>query len=409
MSPMLRSSMPVVGIFACAVALRAGPAGALDSACLNGSERKVCVQLVSQPETSVQASKLDGQGETYVQYAAVLTNVALPTSSRRLDVSFTLSPAVDIVSFSSTGSAQCTVSGATATCRYDKLAANQDETITLITTAPEYAGTATAATLVNTGTFGFNGRTSTVSSSLAVTTNGGNTFVPKGKSATLVTHPENPDPSQQTTPDEPLFAKWIIPARSENLQAFLAINAATDEDLTLSCSGGLFFSGNSDGGPYVCRDIGAPFDAGRGTRWVTAALSEPELSFADNPLQFIVIWDDSIVSDAQLPPNPVAPTGLPAFAMLYHAQEPASHEHGGTHPIRAFAETCDTAVPPCLSGVQQYGTKDWTATLRLAVLYDESEADPLMPPALLDQLSALMNELVRLANAEILDRPVIIK
>jgi len=403
-------NMPITGALAALAALWAAPGLALThSACLNDQTdgRKVCVELTSQPDTKVQASKLDGVNDTYVKYTAALSNVGLPTSSRVLDVAFTLSPAVTITEFTSSGGV-CSVSGATLSCRYDKLASSQNETITMVTTTPEYAGPSTSPTLTNTGVFGFNGRTATVSKTLAVSTSGGGTWVPKNKQVEIVTHPENPDPSQQVTAEKPLFAKMIIPAGDTEFEAYLAINDNTDEDLALSCTGGLFFMANSDGGPYVCRDIGAPFDSGVGTRWIEAAIGDPNISFTGEPLKILVMWDQTIVQAAQLPPTLVAPTGTPPFAIFYHAQEPVPHDHGGTHPIRAFAETCDAGSPPCLSDVQRYGTSDWTATLNLTQIYDESEADPTVPPALLETLSSLMDMLMGVAHG-IFDKGIIIK
>lgn len=382
------------------------PATAQQSACLNDSIDKVCLQLTAQPDAVVQASRLDGQTDTYAAYTARVTGITNPTSSRWVQTEFTLTPAVDIVSFSTTAGT-CSASGAVLTCQFDKRLSSPEETVMLTAKAPLYSGSSTPSTLTNTVLLGWNGRTSTVSKSLSVSTAGGYTWVPPNTTVTLVTAPETANPADQTSSAHPLFAKMVIPGRSTGFVAYLALNPAADENFALSCSAGLFYTGNSDGGPYACRDIGAPYDAGVGNRWVQAAIdSSVNASFTDAPIQVSMIWDTSVMSVAQLDPTAAAPTGTPPFAVFYHAQEPQGAVM--SNPIRAFAKTCDASLPPCLGSVQKHANGDWTATLRLSQLYDDSVADPLLPGALLGGLQNLLNGLLGTASADLLP-PVIMK
>lgn len=376
------------------------PASAQQSACLNDSIDKVCAQLTAQPDSVVQASRLDGQTDTYVAYTARVTGITNPTSSRNVSAVFTLTPAVDIVSFTSTAGT-CTVSGAVLSCEFDKHISSGSEVIEFTAKAPEYAGAATPSTLVNTGVFGWNGRTNSVSMAMSVSTAGGYSWVPPNTTVSLVTGPENSDPTSQTTPANPVWGKMTIPGRSTGFLAYFALNNSTDENLAMSCSGGLFFSGNSDGGPYVCRDIGSPYDSGVGTRWVQASIDDSvEGTFGSSPVQVTMIWDTSVVPVAQIAEP------APPFAVFYHAQEPQGAP--ATHPIRAFAKTCASNQPPCLSGIQRYSSDDWTATLSLSDFYNSAAANPSLPVNVLGAITRLIDGLLGVANAT-LPPPVIMK
>lgn len=377
------------------------PSAAQQSACLNDSADKVCMQLTAQPDSVVQASKLDGQTDTYVSYTARVTGITNPTSSRRVAVTFTLSSAVAISSFVHPATGSCSISGASLTCQFDKHVSVGTETISFLAKAPTYAGAATPSVLTNTAVFGWGGRTNTVSKSLTVSQAGGYTWVPPNTTVSLVTAPENTDPASQTTAANPVWAKMTIPGRSTGFLAYLALNNNTDEDLAMSCSGGLFFSGNSDGGPYVCRDIGAPYDAGVGARWVASSIDDSvEGTFGATPVQMTMIWDESVVPAAQLTQP------APPFAIFYHAQEAQGAPM--THPIRAFSKPCGLNAPPCVSGVQKYSTGDWTATLELSDFYNTDAAGPALLTVALNSINAVLNEILGTADAG-LAPPIITK
>lgn len=394
----------LAALIASGMLLASLPAAAQQGSCLNDSLDKVCAQLTAQPDSVVQASRLDGQSDTFVHYTAKITGITNPTSSRRVSAVFTLTPAVDIVDFTAS-SGSCSSSGGTLSCEFDKHVSSGDEVIKFTAKAPLYAGASTPSTLVNTGVFGWNGRTGTVSKALSVSTTGGYTWVPPNTTVTLVTGPEASDPAEQTTAANPRWAKMLIPGRSVGFLAYLALNNSTDEDLALSCLGGMFHSGNSDGGPYYCRDIGFPHDAGVGTRWVEASVDDTvDGSFTDAPVQLTLLWDDSVVSPLQLPPSAAGQTGFLPFAVFYHAQEPQGAP--ASHPIRAFAGQC--GGPPCLTGVQEFANGDWTATLNLSQVYDNAAADALSPANVLNLLSGLMDSWLGEARA-VLPPPVITK
>lgn len=396
-----------LGVISAAMAaglLVAMPAMAQQGACINdnnGNYGKVCAEISALPSDVVQASKLDGVRETFVSYTARITNISNPTSSRKLEATFTLSPAVDIVAMSSSAGA-CSTSGATVSCSYDKLAVAINDDIEFTAKAPEFAGTSTPSTLIATGVFGWKGRTETVSKTLAVSTSGGYTWVPPNTEVALVTSPENPNPSQQTDANNPLWAKMVLPGRSTGYLASLSLNLHADEDFTQSCSAGLFYSGNSDGGPYICRDIGFPYDAGVGTRWIQVEIDDSvDGTFTDDPVEVTLIWDESIISPAQFEED------APDVAMFYHAQEAQGSNE--THPIRAFAQDCGSAAPPCLTNVLFYGTNDLTATLNLSEVHNGgAEADPTVPPSVTDLLAGLQDYLFGVAWGE-LQPPVIMR
>jgi hypothetical protein len=377
------------------------------AACLNQDGRKACVTLSAQPEDVVQASRLDGVHDTFVRYTATLTNVSLPTSSRNLELTLSLSPAVEIVEFDGTSHGVCSVSGATATCTYDKLDSASPLHVTMTAKAPAYAGAATPATLVNTATIGWNGRGTSTSDTVAVSTAGGYTWVPANTAVVLTTHPRAADPSQQTTPEDPVYAEMAIPARSVGFLAYFALTGNADEDFSASCTAGVFISGNSDGGPYACRDLGAPVDPGNPRRWVEAYIDESvDGSFTDSPVKVTLIWDDSVVPPTQVAPTALAPNGTPPVAIFYRAPQIGAEDH----PIRAYARPCAANPLPCTSGVQNFATGDWSATLETSIIDNGGEAaDPLLPGGLLSGLGSVLDFLVAVAHGQVLKPPSIMR
>lgn len=334
--------------------LWSGP-GLAASGCLAGAAtNKLCLSLDSIPADTVQPSGLAGT-DTFVKYTAVLSNTALATS-RFVDVTFALSPASGFVSFEAEAGMSCTRSGSTVSCFVDKIDRIDPLSLTLIAEAPQYPTTATQ--LVNTAVFGYQGNTATISESVAVSETSGTSYVPKDTQVTIVTEPETADPADQVTADNPLWGKVTLPAQPRDYYA--RISVINDGPQASNCVGGLFLS-VTDGGPYVCRNEQAP------ARWVqfdvgsTPGLEDPVAFGADDPMQFTLMWDTSIVPATQLPPTPALPTGTPPFAVFYAQNETPTP---AVVVARAFADTCSATepVPPCLTGVQRFDNGDWLAS-----------------------------------------------
>lgn len=314
--------------------------------CLLNNDDKLCASF----DAVVPADQVQPGGEggtpTFIQYALTLSNVG-QTSTRFVTFALATSPDANFVEFTSSKPG-CTVSGADVSCQFDKL--NAGNTITLralvqvpTLTSPDQADYA----LINTATFGWNGNTQTASYANTVSVYGAASYVPSGQQVTLVTGPEQSDRALQTDADTPLWAKLTVPA--EDHGGLYMTLAVVDDGPSFDCGTGIYTQTEGDIGFYVCRDTDHP------QRWVRST-SEPHWQFAaDNPLQWDIVWDTSIVPLLQLPPTPLAPTGTPPFAVFHRGGE----VDAGTS---AYARTCDTNAPPCLVAVEQYGSADWGAT-----------------------------------------------
>jgi hypothetical protein len=326
--------------------LWAAPAVAQE-ACLLNMDKKICAQFNTVlPEGPVQPSDQGGT-PTYVYYTLTLTNFS-KTTTRFVSLELSLSPQSEFASINSPGG-MCTVTMAGASCLFDKLEASQSVLIQAIGTVPVIQSPSQPDyDLVSTASFGWMGNQASTSASTTVSVFGGSSYVPVGMEVTLVTGPENSDPSLQTGPDQPLWAKLTIPAYDESFTA--KIEVVGDGPL-FECPMGIFVGTHPDDvGVYVCRDPEAP------RRWVRVEFSENWVFPENDPLRFDVIWDASIVPALQLPPTPLTPTGTPPFAVFFRGGEDDAE-------TRAFAKTCDSNAPPCLVSVEQLGSGDWAAVL----------------------------------------------
>jgi hypothetical protein len=317
--------------------LWAGP-GAAETGCLLNDGSKVCLDLNSDPADNVQPSEQGGT-PTYVKFIAELRNVT-SKSTRFVTVNLALNPGtLETVAFTADPALNCTRTGATATCSADKVSAGEPMKVTWTVEAPTQEGVMGA-----TGDFGWNGRTTSVSTGLAVAGDSGRTHVPANTEGTTVTTAE--PSADQVTADAPLYAAITLPSKPYDYSAKVTV---ITNGPAQSCTGGLFLSA-TDGGPYVCRtDIP--------TRWIEVDIDLPAGHEAD-PFQygFSMQWDASIISELQLPPTPVAPTGTPPFAVFY------SENSALPPPMRAFSADCATNAPPCLTGVQVLANGDWEAS-----------------------------------------------
>jgi hypothetical protein len=360
----------------CAV-LWSGPSLAT-SACLKGdATNKLCLDVSSIPGDSVQPSQLAGT-PTYVKYTAVLSNTSLATS-RYVQMSFDLTPASGFVSFEAEDGITCSLSGSNVSCLVDKITRIDPLSLTLVAEAPRVPTTATA--MVNTAVFGFQGNTTTLNHTLAVSSTSGKSYVPAGEEVTIVTEPETADPAEQVTAEKPLWGKVTLPPQPRDYYA--RVSVIDNGPAMANCVAGVSASA-TDGGPYVCRSNPrqwVEFDVGE-----TAGAEEPVLFAADNPMQFTMMWDTSIVPSTQLPPSPIAPTGTPAFAVFY--AQPERTPPPATVDARAFSDLCDATapVPPCLTGVNRFDNGDWRAS-GLKVTDQSDLQSPLAPlVAVLDLL-----------------------
>jgi hypothetical protein len=333
--------------------LWSGPSLAVSGCLAGGATNKLCLSLTSIPGDSVQPSQLAGT-PTYVKYTATLSNTELATS-RFVGVTFDLSPVSGFVSFTAEGGTTCSMSGSQVSCFVDKLDRFDPQTITLVAEAPLY--TTQATQLVNTAVFGFQGNTATVSKSVAVSSTSGSSFVPAGEEVTIVSEKETENPADQVTAENPLFAKATLPPQP--VDTYAKISIITNGPLNSNCETGVFLT-PWDGGPYLCRATGhrwAEFDVG-----VTEGAQLPAPYGATNPMQFTMIWDSSVISPDQQPPNEVFTTGVPSFAVFY--AQPERTPYPDSVAARAFADLCSTLnpLPPCLTGVTRLESGDWLAS-----------------------------------------------
>jgi hypothetical protein len=347
---------PAIGL-ASALTLSCGLAwsgtGLAATSCLKGgSTNKLCLDLSSIPGDVVQPSELAGT-KTYVKYTATLRNVVAATSRNvTMDLSFSPAPpsAISVATDSGVACAAPTATG--VSCTVDKLGYLDPLTVVVVVEAPQYPTTVTQ--MLATGTYGWNGNTSTTSQSVAVSDTGGRSYVPANTEVTLVTEPEASDPSTQTSVGDPLFGKVTLPPRPT---AYFAQISVIGGPAVTNCTGGFFLSA-TDGGPYACRNAGnrwVQFDAGS-----TPGSDAPVVFDAAAPMHFSMIWDASLVPATQLPPTPLTPTGTPAFAVFY--------SHNDTPPpaavaVRAFSQNCSATanVPPCLIAVTHFDNNAWRA------------------------------------------------
>jgi hypothetical protein len=359
-------------LFAAGALVPADPSFA-EAACLKGgAANKLCVDLTSIPGDAVQPSGLAGT-PTYVKYTAVLSDTT--ATSRNIMLSLDLSPASGFVSIEAEPGLSCGISGSTVTCYADKLEVVNPLTLVAVAEAPRHPTAVTQ--LVNTATIGWNGNTAGTQKAVAVSDTSGRTYVPAGTQVTLVTGPESADPAQQTSPEQPLFGKVTLPPQPQDYYARIAV--VSDGPAISNCTAGVFTSG-VDGGPYLCRTE----PAGGPHRWVefdvgtTPGANPPVLFGTANPMQVTLVWDASMISSAQLPPTALAPTGTPSFAVFYAQTERTPPP--ATVVARAFARSCSSSAPPCLTSVQRFGTGDWTASgLKPTDESDWLAASPLAP------------------------------
>ena len=326
------------------------------SACLNDDEQKVCLALAAAPDDQLQPSGIGSSGDTFVVYAATVTNID-SQSSRYVDVDVQLGPGASVHSLTSDQNGICTVAGDRARCSYDKHLVSGPVQIGMEARVPDYAGEATPAEMVNTVRFGWNGRTSTVRSTIPIAP-AGYSYVPPNTRVTLVTAEPTADPADQADAATPLFARMVVPPAPYPRLARLRI-VGDGPDISDDCADGVFLEPGGDGGPYLCRDNANP------RRWIEAAL---EGHYPGDPIEFGLIWDTSLVSPAQLPPTTVSPTGTPRFAVFYNAG-------GENSDTRAFAERCQEAGEPCLASVEAFSNGDWSATLLKATLEDPGQPE----------------------------------
>lgn len=365
------------------------------SGCLLDDSSKVCVDLNQLPSLTVQPSGLAGQ-PTFVRYTATMTNAVRGSSSRNVFFDLSLSPTnTGFVSVSNPSTAICEITGATIHCEIDKLDDVSPITIVAIANAPPAQGDDTASSLDATAEFGNGGRTKTITSSVAVSETSGASFIPANMAASLVTAPESTDPSLQVSAGSPLWGKAELPPQPEAYFAQISLISAGP---SRACVGGLFLSA-TDGGPYLCKDQGFPYDSGNPNRWVMLDTSTADF-FIDSPMTLTVSHDPSIISRLQLQPSGIGATGTPPYA-VFHSALPI--DGSSTYPTRAIGNVCAASpVPPCLTAVTRYGNGVWRATLlKVNDTSDLAAAarSPLAP------LVAFMDYVINVSGAGIIKPP----
>lgn len=346
-----------------------GPSMAASS-CLNDNLDKLCLEITSIPGDSVQPSGISGDshGNTYVKYSAVFRNAG-QTSTRHITLTFQLSTAAGFSSYTADPNLGCTQVGGTIRCALDKFEAFKAYSVTAYALPPPYTGASTPTSMSNTGTYGWNGNTKSTVQTIAVSPTSGRSYVPANTSVSLVTSPQASDPTQQVTPENPLWARITLPARPNGYFASVYVQNE-GPDNSADCTGGLYAS--SDGNLYVCRDTAKP------TRWIQYDLPS-DLFTADDPFEVLMYWDASIVPSTQLPPNAIAPTGLPKWA-IFHNQTETGVPYGRSH---AFSNVCDSTAPvaPCLNTVEQLGSGDYRADFLKPNDGSDMSGGPLLPLA----------------------------
>jgi len=357
-----------------------GP-GMAASACLKGvSLNKLCMELTSEPGSSVQPSGLAGT-KTYVKYNVEIKNLVAATS-RNVSATLTIVPAPSsALTFTANAGLACAVSGATVSCVADKLDGIDPVTFTVTAEAPQYPTTVTE--MVATGVIGWNGNTAQTSQTVAVSNTAGESFVPKDKEVTLAT-----SDSDDVTAENPRYGRITLPPQPFDYVA--SIDVVADAPANSNCISGIYFS--TDGGPFICRDDETP---GRAIRINVGAAEFT----AANPAVYTEKWDTTIVPATQLPPTAAAPTGTPPFATF---TAPLSAEGNATAAYSALWLQCSTTVPvgpPCIGSVQQLANGDWQAVgLRTndGVTLVRSPLAPLL---------AVLDFLISPAQAQILPKP----
>lgn len=328
-----------------------GAALAASTGCLIDDPKKICAALQWTPD-SAQPSQQNGT-KTYVRYDLTLTN-ATNQSTRFIQVQFSLQPATAFRSVTADSRASCTIAGATISCAIDKLEAGEPMPISATAETP-----AAETTLTNTVSYGWQGRTGVVDGAVAIDEQSGQSWQEPDQTVRLSTAKPASDPSQQTSPEQPIYGEIAIPPSGVGRNVFIRI--VTDgPDRSPVCIGGIYLDPLADGGPFVCRDTGSP------RRWVQVGADD-----SAEPMTLRVIEDASVVPAIQLPPTLLAPTGLPPFAVFARGED-------SNAAFRAIDDACSSNAPPCLQNVVRYPTGDWTATLKLNSV-DLGPAPPLLP------------------------------
>lgn len=370
-------------ISAAVLALLWSGQGSAAAACLKGEAlNKLCVSLTSSPATEVQPSGL-AQTPTFVQYAGKISNLVAATS-RHVLTTITISPApASALTFTAEAGLACSVSGATLSCLADKLEGVDGLTFTLLAEAPTYPTTATQ--MLATAVIGWNGNTATATHALAVSNTAGESYVPPDTEVTLAT-----SDSDDVTAENPRYGRITLPAQS---QAYVAsIEVVGNAPANANCINGIYVS-TAYGGPFVCREGGAP------QRAIRIDVGTADFG-SDNPIVYFEKWDTSIVPATQLPP-PAGPTGTPPFAQF---STPLSLSGAPSAPYAAWAVMCgvdvtgETVTPPCIDSVQQLENGDWAVdSLRISneAPVVARRADVLAP------LYAVLDFVVKPAHAQI--------
>jgi hypothetical protein len=365
------------------------------SACLNDNTSKVCLDLGSVPSASVQPSGLAGQ-PTYVFYTAVLGNAVHNRAARNILLTLTLNPQAGFVSFQADVGMACTLSGSTISCLVDKLDDGTPLKLLATANAPAWTGANTAQALINTGTFGWNGRTESVIANVPVSPSSGKSYVPANTTAALATGAITADPSKQVSASSPVWGMVTLPPR---LDPYVAQISVVTDGPTLNCKDGTYMT-KQDGGPYVCRDQGFPIDAGNPRRWVQIDTSDATFDAA-SPMQGVLVNDPSIIGKKQGKTTTGNPTGTPPFAIFHTAKSLDTT----VYPIRAAGKQCDSAVPvpPCVISAERFANGVW----RTRYLKSNDGADLAKAGSPLAPLYAVMDFVVAVADAGSIKPPVL--
>ncbi|HKY93398.1 MAG TPA: hypothetical protein VJM11_20265 [Nevskiaceae bacterium] len=365
-----------------------------NSACLNDNLSKVCLDVGSTPSASVQPSGLAGQ-PTYVSYSAVLGNTVRNRSARNVLLTMSLQPQSGFVSFQADVGMVCSLQGSTISCLVDKLDDGTPLKLVALANVPAWTGATTAQALINTATFGWNGRTESVVTTVPVNPASGKSYVPANTTAALATGAITADPSLQVSASSPVWAQVTLPPRPA---AYLGQISVIGDGPNLSCKDGTFMS-KEDGGPYVCRDQGFPIDAGNPRRWVLVDTSDATFDAA-SPMEGILVNDPSIVGKKQGKTTTGNPTGTPPFAIFISAKSLDTT----TYPIRAAGKQCGSVpVPPCVISAERFANGVWRARyLRANDGTDLAAAESPLGP-----LYAVMDFVVATAEAQSIRPPAL--
>lgn len=364
--------------------------------CLLDNEGKVCLSLNPTPSSTVQPSGLAGQ-PTFVRYMLTLSNAITNSSSRNLFLDLSLSPNTGFVSVENPNTAACVINAASLRCDIDKLDDATPINIVAIANAPPDLGDETAPSLTATAEFGNGGNTKTIYSTVVVSENSGASYIPANTAASLVTSPETEDPSLQVNAGSPLWGKAeLLPQPAGYFAQISLITAGPSR----ACVGGLFLT-STDGGPYLCKDQGFPYDSGNANRWVMLDTTTADFTI-DVPMTVTVVHDPSIISKLQLQPSGLGATGTPPYAVFHSALPIDGHSK---YDIKPIGNTCAAApVPPCLTAVTRYGNGVWRATVLKVndgkdVIENEAARSSLAP------LMALMDYVINVSGAGIIKPP----